>query len=404
MNLAINRSVVRLAIFLLFCLSFTSSVTAENFNSRPPNATGQIPAFAEQTRAPKLDDKLTLSEAIIANGLRHPWGMAQLPDGGWLVTERPGNLRLVKATGEISKPIIGLPDVDARGQGGLLDIAIKEDFKNTHRIWWSYAEPRSNGRNATAVATGTLSEDMSKIAEVRVIFRQNPPWQSTLHFGSRLVFDKQGALFVTTGERSYKDARKLAQDTRTHIGKILRIHPDGGPAHDNPQKAKILPEIWSYGHRNIQSAALDQTGRLWTVEHGPRGGDELNKPEAHKNYGWPVITYGEEYSGEAVGDGITQKEGMEQPIYYWDPVIAPSGMTFYEGDLFPKSWNGNILIGGLAAKSLVRLSLKDDKVVGEARYLQGRYRIRDVEVGLDGAIYVLTDSTNGALLRLAPGN
>lgn len=175
MNLAINRSVVRLAIFLLFCLSFTSSVTAENFNSRPPNATGQIPAFAEQTRAPKLDDKLTLSEAIIANGLRHPWGMAQLPDGGWLVTERPGNLRLVKATGEISKPIIGLPDVDARGQGGLLDIAIKEDFKNTHRIWWSYAEPRSNGRNATAVATGTLSEDMSKIAEVRVIFRQNPP-------------------------------------------------------------------------------------------------------------------------------------------------------------------------------------------------------------------------------------
>ncbi len=375
---------------------------AQNFNERSANAPHQTPAFNGQTRAPIIDDPLQLQKHVIANGLRNPWGMVQLPDGSWLVTERAGYLRHITLEGSISKPITGLPDVDARGQGGLLDVVVRKDFNKDRRLWWSYAAPRSNGRNSTAVATGVLSTDLSRVSDVKVIFRQNPPWRSTYHFGSRLVFDKSGALFVTTGERSYPDARILAQDTKTHIGKILRLNPEGGPANDNPVIPTILPEIWSYGHRNIQAAAIDLSGALWTVEHGPRGGDELNRPLPHKNYGWPIITYGEDYSGDKIGAGITKKEGMEQPVYYWDPVIAPSGMAFYTSDLFPSEWYGSLLIGGLASKSLIRLTLSDGKVTGEARYLQGQARVRDVEVGKDGAIYILTDSKNGALIRLTP--
>lgn len=375
---------------------------AQDFNAQPPNAPQQRPAFVGQTRAPVIADQVRLNTTVVAQGLVNPWGMAQLPDGRWLVTERPGRLRIIDTDGRISAPVRGLPAVDARGQGGLLDVVIREDFATTRRVWWSYAEPRGNGTNGTAVATGVLAGDGTAMSDVRVIFHQQPAWQSTLHFGSRLVFDRSGALFVTTGERSASEPRKLAQDVGTHLGKVLRIDPDaGGAAPGNPVIDGALPEIWSWGHRNLQSAALGPDGTLWTVEHGPRGGDELNRPQPGRNYGWPVITYGVEYSGGAVGTGQTARDGMEQPVYYWDPVIAPSGMAFYQGDMFP-AWRGSVLIGGLGDKSLVRLVLDGERVTGEARYLEGKWRIRDVDVARDGAVMLLTDAQDGALVRVTP--
>lgn len=283
----------------------------------------------------------------------------------------------------------------------MLDLAIRDDFAQTRRLWWSYAEPRGGGRNATAVATGTLDEDGGAVRDVRVIFRQQPAWASTLHFGARLVFDREGMLFVTTGERSLPQSRALAQDVGTHLGKVLRIDPEGGPAPGNPAIPGGLPEIWSYGHRNLQAAALAPDGRLWTAEHGPRGGDELNHPQPGLNYGWPVITYGIDYDGTPIGAGLTARDGMEQPVYYWDPVIAPSGMVFYHGALFP-DWQGDLLIGGLAGQALVRLTLDGERVTGEARYLQGQGRVRDVGVARDGAVMILTDADDGALIRLTP--
>ncbi|MBZ4024014.1 glucose dehydrogenase [Rhodobacter sp. TJ_12] len=392
----------RLALSLLAgAVLLPLNASAQDFNAAAPNAPNQRPAFAGQTRAPIIADTIALKRNIIATGFEHPWGMDQLPDGRWLVSERPGRMRIVTAEGAVSPAIRGLPEVDARGQGGLLDVVVRDDFSATRRVWWSYAEPRGAGRNATAVATGVLSPDGTTMREVEVIFRQQPAWASTRHFGSRLVFDDKGALFVTTGERSLPEPRQLAQDVTTHLGKVLRIDPMGGPAAGNPKIAGGLPEIWSYGHRNIQAAALGPEGALWTVEHGPRGGDELNRPEPGKNYGWPIITYGEDYSGRAIGQGLTAHKGMEQPIYYWDPVIAPSGMAFYEGDMF-ETWQGSALIGGLAGQALVRLTLADGRVTGEARYLQGKGRIRDVDVAADGAVMILTDANNGALVRLTP--
>lgn len=374
---------------------------AQDFNAAPPNAAGQAPAFAGQTRAPVVADGLRLKEEVLAGGLEHPWGMDQLPDGSWIVTERPGRMRIVAPDGTVSAPVAGLPEVDARGQGGLLDVAVKDDFAGSRRVWWSYAEPRGEGRNATAVATGVLSPDGAEMTGVEVILRQEPPWASPNHFGSRLVFDRSGALFVTTGERSLPEPRQLAQDVSTDLGKVLRIGPDGGPAEGNPAIPGGRPEIWSYGHRNLQGATLGPDGALWTVEHGPQGGDELNRPEAGRNYGWPVITYGEDYSGEPIGEGITAREGMEQPLYYWDPVIAPGGMVFYQGAIFP-GWDGDLLIGGLRAQALVRLELDGTKVTGEARYLEGEARVRDVDVAADGAVMILTDEDEGALIRLTP--
>lgn len=374
---------------------------ARDFNAEPPNAGGQMPAFPGQTRAPVIADDLNLERTVIAGGLEHPWGMAELPDGSFLVTERPGRLRLIAADGTLSDPVEGLPEVDARGQGGLLDVAIRDDFPETRRVWWSYAEPRGDGLNGTSVATGKLSEDGRTMGDVRVIFRQQPGWDSKLHFGSRLVFDRAGALFVTTGERSVATARVLAQDLSTHLGKVIRINPEGGPAPGNPVLPGGRPEIWSYGHRNIQGAAIGPDGALWTVEHGAQGGDELNRPEPGRNYGWPVITYGQGYNGNPIGDGRTAQDGMEQPLYYWDPVIAPSGLAFYEGPLFP-DWKGDALIGGLGGMALVRLKLDGTAIVGEARYLVDEERIRDVAVARDGAILILTDSDDGALIRLTP--
>jgi aldose sugar dehydrogenase len=396
-----GRATLRRLPLALALAFFAGGALAQDFNAAPPNASGQRPAFAGQTRAPMIRDRVQLRSTVVARGLAHPWGMAQLPDGSWLVTERPGRMRVIGADGRMSAPIRGLPPVVAAGQGGLLDVAIRNDFPQTRRVWWSYAEPRGSDTNATAVATGVLSADGSALSDTRVIFQQQPAWRSTMHFGSRLVFDRSGALFVTTGERSDPQARRLAQDVTTTIGKVVRINPDGGAAAGNPAWQQGLPEVWSYGHRNVQSAALGPDGALWTVEHGARGGDELNRPKPGRNYGWPVITYGQDYSGRPIGEGLTAREGMEQPLYYWDPVIAPSGMAFYAGDLFP-DWRGSVLVGGLASRALVRLTLDGQRVTGEARYFVGQWRVRDVEVAHDGAVMILTDENDGALIRITP--
>ena len=363
------------------------------------------PVLAQgQAQAPRSPTPTPVKAAVrvetVARGLEHPWALAFLPDGRMLVTERPGRLRIVERDGRISDPLAGVPQVLARGQGGLLDVALDPRFADNRLVYLSYAEPGAGGTAGTAVARGRLGQ--GRLEDVRVIYQQQPKVRGAAHFGSRLVFARDGTLFVTQGDRAaYSDG---AQDLSVGIGKIVRINPDGSVPRDNPfvGRAGARPEIWSYGHRNVQSAALHpRTGQLWTVEHGARGGDELNRPEAGKNYGWPVITYGVDYSGAKIGEG-TAKPGMEQPVYYWDPVIAPSGMTFYTGDALP-DWKGSLFIGSLDPGLLVRLTLKDGRVAREERYLADLgERIRDVRQGPDGLVYLLTDSGDGRVLRVLP--
>jgi glucose/arabinose dehydrogenase len=378
-------------------------------NTRPPNGEGQVPAFPGQTRAPEQKLGVAFDVVTVTEGLVNPWGLTFLPDGKMLVTERPGRLRVVSADGkQMSEPIAGLPAVDARGQGGLLDVAIDPAFQKNQLIYWSYAEPGTNGNN-TAVARGRLVDGAApKVENVQVIFHQAPSLVSTLHFGGRLVFNRDGTLFITTGDRSITEGRMQAQRLDGLLGKIVRLNPDGSVPKDNPFVGKdgVRPEIWSFGHRNIQAATLHPaTGELWEVEHGTRGGDELNVSRKGKDYGWPTIAYGIEYQGGQITGGIQQKEGMEQPRYYWDPVIAPSGMVFYTGKLFP-AWQNSLFIGGMGSTNLVRLTLKGEQVVGEERLLQDlqpqRERIRDVRQGPDGALYLLTDSAKGRILKLVP--
>lgn len=332
----------------------------------------------------------------LADGLENPWGMAFLPDGRVLVTEKVGTLRIVDKKGAVSDPIKGVPEVAASGQGGLLDVALDPDFKTNSLVYLSYSEPGDGGAG-TAVARGKLS-DMT-LDDVKVIFSQKPKVDGGNHFGSRLVFAPDGKLFVTLGERFKFEP---AQDLQSHLGKIVRINPDGSVPDDNPFVGKddALPEIWSYGHRNVQGAAINpKTGKLWTIEFGPKGGDELNIPEPGKNYGWPVVSWGTHYDGEDIPNPPTQPE-FTDAIYHWNPVISPSGMTFYTGDVFP-DWQGNILIAGLSSTAIVRLTLDGDKVASEDRIAMGS-RIRDVVQGPDGAVYALTDGGDGKLLRLTP--
>jgi aldose sugar dehydrogenase len=347
--------------------------------------------------APSGATKVEVTE--VARGLEHPWSLAFLPDGRMLVTERAGRLRYVGRDGELSDPIAGVPEVVAEGQGGLLDVVLDPGFAGNSLVYLSYAEPGEGGRNGTAVARARL--DGSRLADLKVIFRQEPKFDSRHHFGSRLVFARDGSLFVTTGERNSQ--RDLAQDLGTHIGKVIRITTEGEPASGNPFAGRpgALPEVWSYGHRNIQGAALHpETGELWTHEHGPRGGDEINVARKGRNYGWPVITYGREYSGPAIGEG-TKKEGMEQPLHYWVPSIAPSGMAFHSGKGFP-AWKGQLFVGALVSRQLVRLEVAPEgKVLSEERIaIEGR--VRDVREGPDGALYLLTDEDAGQLLRVTP--
>jgi glucose/arabinose dehydrogenase len=375
---------------------------------RPPNGAGQEPAFPEQTRAPERKSNVAFDVVTVAGGLENPWGMTFLPDGRMLVTERPGRLRIVGADGKLSEPVAGLPPVDAHNQGGLLDVSIDPAFKSNHLIYWSYAEPRDGGLTNTAVARGRLVDEAApRVEGVQVIFHQTPSLNSTLHYGGRLVWARDGTLFITLGERSIPEGRMQAQRMDGLLGKIVRLNSDGSIPKDNPFVGRegVRPEIWSIGHRNVQAATMNPTtGELWEVEHGARGGDEINIPRKGKDYGWPTIAYGVEYNTQPITGGITAKEGMEQPLYYWDPVIAPSGMVFYTGDLFP-AWKGNLFIGGLASTNLVRLTVKGERVVDEERLLtdlQPRERIRDVRQGPDGALYLLTDNAKGRMLKLIP--
>jgi glucose/arabinose dehydrogenase len=381
----------------------------QGVDPRPPNAPGQTPAFAGQTRAPEQKAGVAFGVVTVASGLVNPWGLAFLPGGRMLVTEKPGRLRVVGADGALSVPVTGLPAVDARNQGGLLDVAVDPGFATNQLIYWSYAEPREGGVNNTAVARGNFVDgDAPRVENVQVIFHQAPSLASPQHFGGRLVFARDGKLFVTLGDRSITEGRMQAQRMDGLLGKIVRLNPDGSIPQDNPFVGKdgVRPEIWSIGHRNVQAATLHPTtGELWEVEHGTRGGDEINIARKGKDYGWPTIAYGIEYRGGPITGGITAKEGMEQPLYYWDPVIAPSGMVFYTANLFP-AWKGSLFIGGMVSTNLVRLTLEGEKVVGEERLLTDlqpeRERIRDVRQGPDGALYLLTDNAKGRLLKIVP--
>jgi glucose/arabinose dehydrogenase len=333
-----------------------------------------------------------------ATGLAHPWGLAFLPGGRMLVTERPGRLRVVSSGGRLSAPLAGVPEVYAQGQGGLLDVALDPEFRSSNLVYLSYAEAGDGGAS-TAVARGRLNAAMTALEDTKVIFRQLPKVGGTAHFGSRLAFARDGTLFITTGERFKFDP---AQDLSSHLGKVIRINPDGSVPRDNPFVGRpgARPEIWSYGHRNSQGAAIHpETGALWEIEHGPRGGDELNIVEAGRNYGWPLVSWGVHYNGEAIPKPPTRPD-LAPPIRHWTPVISPAGMIFYTGDLFP-AWRGNLLVGGLTAAGPTRLTLDGARVTGEELIDLG-VRIRDVRQGPDGAVYVLTDRSDGAILRLTP--
>jgi aldose sugar dehydrogenase len=375
--------------------------------TRSANAASQQPAFKGQTRTCGVTSAARYEVTVVAKGLSTPWAVEPLPGGDFLVTEKPGALRLVTAAGQVSEPIAGLPPVDYKGQGGLLDVALSPKFTSDRTIFWSYTEPREGG-NATSVARGVLSGDRKSVTEVKVIFRALPTFDGSHHFGSRLAFGPDGMLYISLGERSAREIRPQAQQLESHMGKVIRIAPDGSVPKDNPfaGKDKALPEIWSMGHRNIQAMAFDGSGQLWEIEHGTRGGDELNRVQQGKNYGWPIQAYGVEYSGagitSALGEAATSRPNVEQPTYYWDPVIAPSGAQFYSGDAFP-AWKGNLFVGSMGQRRLVRLVLSDNKVTGEEHLLIDRNeRVRDVRQGPDGFLYVVTDAANGELWRISP--
>ncbi len=388
--------------------------------TRPPNAREQKPAFKGQTRACGVKSDVAFEVTVLARGLDRPWAVEPLPDGDLLVTEKPGRLCIVSAKGVVGQPIGGLlpvgsggvsaasgqgglPPITARGQGGLLDVALSPQFARDRTIFWSFSEQREGG-SGTSVARGILTADRTRLQRVRIIFRALPTYDNGLHFGARLAFGPDNMLYVTLGERFDKPNRPKAQTLDTHLGKIVRIDPDGSAPADNPFAGQGITasQIWTRGHRNIQSAAFDEKGRLWTVEHGAKGGDELNLIGKGKNYGWPVVAYGQEYSGEPFAGAVTSRRGYEQPVYYWDPVIAPSGAEFYTGSAFP-AWRGSLFIGGLASQRLVRLVIKDNRVAGEEHLLtERRQRIRDVRQGSDGSLYIVTDQADGEIWRITP--
>lgn len=364
-----------------------------------PNSNYQ-PAFSGQTRIGGVKTKTPYGFKILSENLKKPWGIAPLPDGRLLITQKGGTLVLADAKGKISKEIKGLPEVNDSGQGGLLGITIDTDFTKNRMVYWTFSQKTKDG-NLTAVAKGRLSDDEKNIEKAEVIYQATPAYDGDLHYGSRILFDATGHLVFSTGERSDIETRPQAQWLNSSLGKIIRITTDGKPAPGNPfsDTPKARPELYSYGHRNPQGLALHPvTGELWQNEFGPRGGDEINRIVAGKNYGWPTITYGIEYGGDSISGGKTQMKGMEQPVYYWDPVVSPSGMTFYTGKRIPE-WENNLFIGGLSSQHIVRLVIENNKVVGEERLLADEgQRFRDVAQGKDGALYAVTDG--GKLYRI----
>jgi aldose sugar dehydrogenase len=381
----------------------TVAAACTPLENRPANVPDQQPVFAGQTRTCGVSSDVAFDVTVVARGLQKPWSVEPLPGGDLLVTEKPGRLRIVSASGTVGEPIAGLPAVDGRGQGGLLDVALSPGFASDRTLFWSFTEPREGG-NGTSVARGVLSADRTRLDQVRVIFRALPAYANNMHYGSRLAFGHDGRLYVTTGERSDTPMRQHAQRLDGHLGKTIRINPDGTVPTDNPfvGQTGVQPEIWSLGHRNIQAAAFDGQGRFWVIEHGTNGGDELNLVMKGRNYGWPLQAYGKEYSGQPIGGATPNRPGMEQPVYYWDPVIAPSGAQFYSGNAFP-AWRGSLFIGALKEMRLVRLTIQNNRVTGEEHLLTDRrQRVRDVRQGPDGALYLVTDQDNGELWRLAP--
>lgn len=380
---------------VMAALVLATAASAQGVEQGSKNAPHFTPAWPTQTRAPALHSGVQLQIEVLAEGLDTPWGVEVLPQGGYLVTERSGALRLVRE-GVVSAPIRGVPKVIARRQGGLLDVALAEDFETSRVIFLSYAKPMAGGKSATAAARAVLSADGSSLRDLRDIFVQDPPSSNVIHFGSRVV-PHGGFVYVTTGEHFSAREREFAQDRNKTYGKVVRLRPQGGAAAGNP----FGNEVWTLGHRNVQGAAIRPSdGSLWTLEHGPAGGDELNKILRGGNYGWPVVSYGTNYNRSSVGRGNARAEGFSEPQYYWDPVIAPSGFAFYEGTMF-KGWRGDVLAASLNPGGLVRLKLEGDRIVGEERFLDGDIRVRDVEIDRDGAILIL-DNTDGRLLRLSP--
>lgn len=399
----ILKSAFILTLFLLSCnngnKTQAQNISESNANpeTKKPN-TNIAPAFEGQTRIKGITTSTPYNVEVINSNLGKPWGIINLPDGRFLITEKSGFLQIVSKDGKTVSKIAGLPKVDDKGQGGLLDVALDPDFQNNRMIFWTFSEPFSGG-NHTAVAKGKLSTDEKNIENPKFIFRATPTYDGDKHYGSRIVFDKDGNLFVSTGERSDKETRPLAQDQNAYLGKILKITKEGKPALQKPAMNGWKPEIFATGIRNPQGIAIHPvTGDLWEAEMGPQGGDEINLIKSGKNYGWPIITYGEEYSGATIGDGIGQKEGLEQPVYYWDPVISMSGITFYTGNI--DEWKNNMMIACLSGQKIVRLVIENNKVVGEEWLLTDKNdRIRDVLNGNDGNLYAVSDS--GKLYKIS---
>jgi glucose/arabinose dehydrogenase len=388
---------------------FASALPATAFAQEPveqgeENRPDVTPAFAAQTDAPAQDSGFTLERTDVATGLAFPWAVTVLPgEAGYLVTEQPGDLRHIGRDGTVSEPITGVPEVLFERQGGLLDVALAPDFEETRHLYLTYAHPMGANMSGTAAVRATLSEDHGALTDVTEIFVQQPPSPSAMHYGSRVVPTPDGTVFVTTGEHFTRAERSLSQELGSTYGKIVRVTPEGEVPDGNPfaDRDGARDEIWTLGHRNVQSAALHpETGALWAIEHGPAGGDELNLIEAGANYGWPVVSYGVNYNGSEVGSGEARHEPeFTEPRYYWDPVIAPGGMVIYEGEMFG-DWSGDVLVGGLVSRSLVRLDLDGDTVAGEERLAQGIGRVRDVAIDHDGSILVVIDDENGSLIRL----
>lgn len=376
-----------------------TNTTSAPVETKPAN-TSYKPAFAGQTRIGAVKTSTAYEGKVLTDALKRPWGLVAMPDGRLLITEKGGTMRIATTTGTVGEAIAGIPAVNSAGQGGLLGLTLDPAFATNRMVYWSFSE-NVEGGTLTSVAKGRLSDDEKSMENVSVIYRATPAYNGTLHYGSRILFDKEGNLVVSTGERSDKVTRPQSQDLKSGLGKIVRITTDGKPAAGNPflGNANARPEIYSYGHRNVQSLAFHPvTGDLWEAEFGPRGGDELNLIQPGKNYGWPVITYGIEYGGETIGEGITQKEGMEQPVYYWDPVLSPGGMTFYTGDGIPE-WKNNLFITGLNSNHIARLVIENNRVTGEERLLASEgERFRDIIQGKDGALYAVTDG--GKLYRI----
>ena len=358
-------------------------------------ALAAAPSVAQSQPSPKAQ--------TVASGLQNPWAVAFLPDGRFLVTERPGRLRVVNADGQVQPAVQGLPEVAAGGQGGLLDVITDSAFASNRTIYFCFSEPGKGTTNSTALARARLSQDAKRLEDVKVIFSQQPKFSSTAHFGCRIVERPDGTLFLTLGDRFSR--RDDAQTLDNHHGKVVRVGKDGAIPKDNPfvGKAGALPEIWSYGHRNSQGATLAPDGSLWTHEHGARGGDEINRPQAGKNHGWPLVSFGVNYDGSKIGSGDSAAPGLEPPLHHWTPSIAPSGMAFLTSDRYGAGWKGNLFVGSLKFEYLDRIELKDGKVMAEHKLLEDvGQRIRDVRQGPDGLLYVLTDEPDGRLVRLLP--